>query len=126
MSQRQEKVEQQLQAHIATFIMQEANTNPLITVTHIEASPDFKNATVYFTTIPETGQDNARGGIQKACEQSLKRLGTEVRTYVKNKMSMKAIPHFDFAVDYGERHRQHIDEIVRETGTAPSEYLGEK
>ena len=118
MSQRQEKVEQQLQAHIATFIMQEANTNPLITVTHIEASPDLKNATVYFTTIPETGQDNAL--------IFLKRLGTEVRTYVKNKMSMKAIPHFDFAVDYGERHRQHIDEIVRETGTVPSEYLGEK
>jgi hypothetical protein len=30
--------------------------------------------------------------------------------------NLKIVPHLDFEVDYGERHRQHIDEIVRENG----------
>ncbi len=118
MSDRIVKVQQQLQAHIATFVLHEANTDPLITITHVDASPDFKNATVYFTTIPDSGQD--------AALIFLKRSGTNLRTYIKGKMSMKAIPHFDFAIDYGERHRQHIDEIVRETGTPPSGYVPEQ
>ena len=39
-----------------------------------------------------------------------------MRQYVKKKTNLKIIPHLEFAVDYGERHRQHIDEIVREGG----------
>lgn len=118
MSERQEKVQQQLQAHIATFVLHEANTDPLITITHVDVSPDLKNAMVYFTTIPETGQDDAL--------IFMKRSATELRHYVKEKMPMKAIPHFSFSIDYGERHRQHIDDIVRETGTAPTDYIPEK
>ncbi len=115
MSERQEKVQQLLQEHIATFVLHEANTDPLITITHVDVSPDLKNALVYFTTIPDSGQDNAL--------IFLKRSATELRHYAKEKMPMKSIPHFDFSVDYGERHRQHIDEIVRETGTPPTGYI---
>jgi ribosome-binding factor A len=115
MSDRQQKVQQELQAHIATFIQHEANTNPLITVTHVDISPEFKNATVYFTTIPAEKENDAL--------IFLKREGTALRTYVKNHMRIKQIPHFSFSVDYGERHRQHIDELVRKTGTQASDYL---
>lgn len=107
MSQRQEKVQLQLQAHVATFVLNEANSNPLITITHVDISPDFKNATVYFTTIPDDKQEDAL--------IFLKRFGSDLRSYVKRKMSMKAIPHFSFSIDYGERHRQHIDDIIRST-----------
>jgi hypothetical protein len=27
---------------------------------------------------------------------------------------LKAIPHVDFEIDYGERHRQHIDDVIRD------------
>lgn len=98
--------------------MHEANTDPLITITHVDASPDFKNAVVYFTTIPTEKENDAL--------IFLKRCGTELRSYLRQKMPMKAMPHFAFSIDYGERHRQHIDEIVRETGTDPTDYTPEK
>jgi ribosome-binding factor A len=103
---RHEKVVLLLQELAAKFIQQEANTDPLITVTSANASPDFKNVTIFFTTIPDTKQEDAL--------IFLKRSGGEMRTYIKNHTHMKAIPHVDFAIDYGERHRQHIDDIVRD------------
>ncbi len=108
MSQRHEKVVLLIQELAAKFIQHEANTDPLITVTSANASPDFKNVTVFITTIPDSKQDDAL--------VFLKRSGTEMRTYIKKNTNFKVIPHIDFAIDYGERHRQHIDEIVRETG----------
>ncbi len=92
----------------ATFIQQEANTNPLITVTHVTISLDYRKATIYFTTLPDGREADALIFLQRSA--------SEMRQYVKKKTNLKIIPHLEFAVDYGERHRQHIDEIVREGG----------
>ncbi len=91
---------------VATFIQQEANTDPLITVTRADISPDYKNATIYFTTIPDEREADALA--------FLKRSGGDIRAYVKHKANLKIIPFFTFSVDYGERHRQHIDEVAKE------------
>lgn len=88
----------------ATFIRQEANTNPLITVTHAGVSPDYRRVTIFFTTIPD--------GREADAEIFLKRSASEMRTYVKNHTNLKIIPHLEFSYDYGEKHRQHIDEIA--------------
>jgi ribosome-binding factor A len=97
-----------LQECAAKFIQLEANTDPLITVTSANASPDFKNVTIFFTTIPD--------GKEEAALIFLKRGGGLFREYLKKHSRLKVIPHVTFMVDYGERHRQHIDEIVREVG----------
>ncbi len=88
----------------ATFIRQEANTNPLITVTHAGVSPDYRRVTIFFTTIPD--------GREADAEIFLKRSASEMRTYVKKHTNLKIIPHLEFSYDYGEKHRQHIDEIA--------------
>ena len=88
----------------ATFIRQEANTNPMITVTHAGVSPDYRRLTILFTTIPD--------GRETDAEIFLKRSASEMRTYVKRHTNLKIIPHLEFAYDYGEKHRQHIDEIA--------------
>lgn len=90
---------------VATFIRQEANTNPLITVTRVTVSPDYRKVTVHFTTIPD--------GREQDALVFLKRSASEMRTYVKNHTKLKIIPHLEYAIDYGERHRQHIDEVAR-------------
>lgn len=90
----------------AEFIRTEANTNPLITVTNVEVSSNYHHVTIFFTTIPENGQDDAK--------IFLHRKGTELRQYLKKHARLKFIPEIKFEVDYGERHRQHIDEIARE------------
>jgi ribosome-binding factor A len=99
---------------VATFIQQEANTNPMITVTHVTVSPDYRKVTAYITTIPD--------GREADALIFLKRSASEMRGFVKKKTNLKIIPHLEFAYDYGEKHRQHIDEIAREIdGNKPTE-----
>lgn len=112
MSERHTKVVLLLQELAAKFVQHEANADPLITITSADASPDFKNLTIFFTTIPEEKEQDAL--------VFLKRSGKELRGYLKKNMSMKTIPHIDFAIDYGERHRQHIDDIVRDIDSEKS------
>ncbi len=109
MEDRQTKVAILLAELAAKYVQQEANPNPLITITRADVSKDYKNATVFFTTIPEDRQDDALA--------FLKRSGGDMRRYVMKHMRIKQIPHLDFMVDYGERHRQNIDRLVTETGT---------
>jgi ribosome-binding factor A len=90
---------------IARFIREEANVTPLITVTNVEVSPNYHNVKVFITTIPEGGERDAL--------IFLKRKGGELREYVKKRGRLKFIPYFDFEIDYGERHRQHIDALAR-------------
>ena len=90
----------------ANFIQQEANTNPLITVTSVDISPDQRRAIIFITTIPD--------GKEQEALVFLKRNGTNMRNYFKQKARLKHIPHLEFMIDAGERHRQHMDELVRE------------
>ncbi len=91
---------------IATFIREEANTSPLITVTNLTISPNYHNVMVHITTIPEGGENDAL--------IFLKRKGGDLREYVKKNGRLKHLPYFDFMIDYGERHRQHIDKIAND------------
>lgn len=101
---RHDKARSLLTELVAKFIREEANTNPLITVTNVNVSPNYQYVTVFFTTIPDSGQENAL--------IFLKRKGTELRSYLKKHGRLKFIPHIEFSIDYGERHRQHIDELT--------------
>ncbi|MCA9362919.1 ribosome-binding factor A [Candidatus Kaiserbacteria bacterium] len=90
---------------VATYVRNEANSDPLITITNIDLSPDARRAIVFATTIPDDKEQDA--------VVFLKRNGTEIRNYLKKKARLKNIPHLEFMVDAGERHRQHIDELTR-------------
>jgi ribosome-binding factor A len=105
MSERQAKIANLLKEHVATFVLHEANTDPMITITRVDVSPDLKRAIVFFTTIPD--------GREADAQIFLKRCGSDLRQYLKQKASFKRIPHFDFMIDAGERHRQHIDEVMQ-------------
>ena len=101
---RQTNVADLLKELAATFIQQEANTNPLITVTSVDVSPDLAQAMIRVTTIPD--------GREQDALIFLKRNATNLRNYLKKKMRIKTIPHIDFMIDAGERHRQDMDELV--------------
>ena len=90
----------------AKFIQSEAITDPLITVTRVDLSPDWKRALIMITTIPDKRAPDAL--------IFLKRKAKEMRHYFKKHGNFKTIPHFDFMVDAGEKHRQNMDELVRQ------------
>ena len=102
---RHERVNSLIKELAAAFIQSEANTDPLITITHVTTSKDYRNATIFFTTIPNEREQDAL--------VFLKRNGGELRDFMKKRGNFKTVPYFDFTVDAGERHRQHIDEVVR-------------
>lgn len=106
MSDRKIKVTEIIQELAATFIQKEANTDPLITVTSVDVSPDLRRAIIFITTIPDGRETDAL--------VFLKRNGTNLRNYLKQHARLKHIPHLEFMVDAGEKHRQHMDELVRE------------
>lgn len=108
MSERTERVESLLRELTASFIVAEANPNPLITITQVSISPDLRNATVYFTTIPESREQDAL--------IFMKRSGTDLRQHIKKHSNLKFIPNIEFEVDGGERARQHIDDLTRKAG----------
>ncbi len=101
---RSERAHSILATLAADFIRAEANTTPLITVTNIALSPDGKRTTIFFTTIPDTGEADAL--------VFLKRKASDFRAYIKKHSKLRTIPHIEFEIDRGERHRQHIDEIA--------------
>ena len=83
----------------AKYIRQETNTYPLITVTRASISPDYRAATIFFTTIPESREADAL--------IFLKRSAGNFRHFVKGKSNLKIIPKFEFVLDADERHRQN-------------------
>jgi len=103
---RQTKVATLLAELAAKYIQQEANTDPLITVTRADVSKDYSNATIFFTTIPEEKQGTALIYLMRSAG--------DVRRYVKKHMRIKIIPNIEFQIDFGERHRQDTDIIFSE------------
>jgi ribosome-binding factor A len=93
-------------AHLAgDFFARESNQKSLITVTRADLSRDFKNATVYFSVLPQT--------MEEVTLKTAKRQRTDFRTYVREHSLLHPIPFFDFAIDLGEKNRQRIDELTR-------------
>jgi ribosome-binding factor A len=87
------------------FIQRESNGTSLITVTDVAVADNGARALIFFTVLPIDKQ--------KAAYDFLKRARTDFRNHVMSKTRMRRIPFFDFEIDTGEKNRQKIDEISR-------------
>lgn len=103
-SERQEKMNEELRKHAAMFIERESTSQSLITVTRVSISPDFKNATIFFTTLPESEENTALLFLQ--------RKRPEIRDYLKKHLKTRIIPFIDIKIDEGERNRQKVDLLL--------------
>ncbi len=105
MSDRTEKVANYIKELTAEFLGRENNRTSLITVTSANCSPDLKRATVFITVLPT---EKERVALEFA-----KRQRPALREFLKKNMTTKNIPFIDIAIDLGEKHRQRIDELLR-------------
>ena len=103
---RNEKVANYLKELTAEFLGRENNRTSLITVTSATCSPDLKRATIFITVLPTEKE--------KTALEFAKRKRPELREFFKKKLEIKTIPFVDIAIDLGEKHRQRIDELLRE------------
>ncbi|XKT75107.1 MAG: ribosome-binding factor A [Patescibacteria group bacterium UBA2103] len=106
MTERQQKVREEIIKISGEFIAREANRNNLITVTDANISPDLKQATIFISVFPT---DNEEGALA-----FLKRHRNDFRSFVKKRISFKVLPFVDFKIDYGEKNRQRIDTLSSE------------
>lgn len=104
MNLRQEKVSKEIREVVATFLEVESNKTSLITVTHVDVSPDLKNATIFITVLPE----DKEGAALDFC----KRKRTDIKHEIKKKMKLRTIPFVDVRIDMGEKNRQKIHDLL--------------
>lgn len=108
------KVEQEVLGLVQDFFQRESSGLSLITVTRVDISANMENGTVFITVLPE---DKEEAAINFA-----KRMRTDMRKYVMKRLPIKVIPFFEVEIDYGEKNRQHIDEILRKEKQSAKEY----
>ena len=105
MVRRQVQVEETVAHHAADFIAREIALNALITVTHADMSPNYKEATIYFSVLPAT--------MEKDALKFAKRARSDFRDYLRTHTKLHPIPTVDFEIDLGEKNRQRVDELTR-------------
>ncbi len=103
-SRRQTQIAEAL-AHLAgEFFARESNRESLITVTRADISADLANATVYISVLPESAEEKALSFA--------KRERSAMRDYVKKHVAFSTIPTIDVVIDFGEKNRQRITELL--------------
>ncbi len=113
-SQRQLKIEQEVLAIVQDFFQRESSGASMITITRTEVSRDMKNGTIFMTVLPENKED--------AAINFAKRMRSELRHYVMKRLPVKVIPFFEVEIDYGEKNRLHVDELLRKEKQANEAY----
>ncbi len=113
-SQRQLQVEQQVLGITQDFFQRESSGASMITVTRTEVSRDMKNGTIFITVLPESKED--------AAINFAKRMRSELRHFVMKRLPVKVIPFFEVEIDFGEKNRLHVDELLRKEKKANEEY----
>lgn len=103
---RTEKVSNFIRKIAAEFLARENNKTSLLTISRVSVSPDLRNATIFFTVLPENKEAEAL--------EFTKRKRSDLRDILKENMETKTIPFVDFEIDKGEKNRQKIDELLRE------------
>ncbi len=97
------KLEEQIRQVAAEFVQRESNGASLITVTRVQMTNRLTKAVILFSVLPEDKQEEVLGFVQRKRK--------EFKEYVKKHARIGRIPLFEFAIDFGEKNRQRIDEI---------------
>lgn len=113
-SERQLKVEQEILGITQDFFQRESSGASMITVTRTDISRDMRHGTIFITVLPENKED--------AAINFAKRMRSELRHYVMKRLPVKVIPFFEVEIDYGEKNRLHINELLRKEKLAQEEY----
>jgi ribosome-binding factor A len=99
-----EKLKDQIHKWAAEFLQRESTGQSLITVTDVKIGSEAREATIFFTVLPESKQEVAL--------EFARRQLTDFREYMNEKVKTGRMPYFHFDIDRGEKHRQRIDEII--------------
>ncbi|MCI5051011.1 MAG: ribosome-binding factor A [Candidatus Pacebacteria bacterium] len=104
---RLEKLNKEMRKAFSEFIERESNRESLVTVTRCDTAPDLSNVIVYISVLPSDAEDKVIS--------FLNRRRVDARTHMKKRVISRRIPQVNFMIDYGEKNRQHIDQLLKES-----------
>lgn len=107
MSTRDDKAASLLLHAAGEFIAREAGRFTLITPTRADIGGDRKNATIYVSVFPDADTPRALAYLERNRD--------EFRQFLKKESRLSVLPFVRFELDEGERNRQRLDELSRET-----------
>lgn len=107
---RLEKLNKEMRKAFGEFIERESNKQSLVTVTRCDTAPDLANVIVYVSVFPTDAE--------APVINFLNRRKVDARTYMKSRVPIRRIPQVNFMIDLGEKNRQHIDQLLRESATS--------
>ena len=113
-SKRQIQIALEIRSIAQDFFQRESSGASLITVTRTEVSADMKHGTIFITVLPEEKE--------AAALDFSKRMRSELRHKVMKRLPVKVIPFFEIEIDYGEKNRLHINELLLKDKLANEEY----
>ncbi len=93
--------------HLLSEAIQKELEVPLdifISLTHIDVSPDLKNATVRISVFPSNKQGTALHFLRKNA--------TLLKSCLAKKLYSKIVPHLSFVIDEQEAHAHLIDDTL--------------
>jgi len=107
-SRRQRRVAELIQEEISTLILREVHDPRvgLITVTHVDVSPDLRLALVYFSALGEEAPEQALDALQHAAPFLQHELGSRVR--------LRFTPRLEFRVDRSVENSMRIEQLLSE------------
>ncbi len=90
----------------AQFFAGETDPSAMMTITDMEITKNFKRATILINVLPENKEEE----MLKFARSKIR----ELREFLKKKVSMRDIPHFEIEVNRGEKNRQLVEKLLRE------------
>lgn len=111
---RQRRVAERIQEELSLLIQREVRDPRvgMVTVTHVDVSPDLRLARVYFSALGEEAQEQARLALEHAANFLRHELGARIR--------LRFIPHLEFRVDHSVEHSLRIEELLAQIRTEES------
>ncbi len=101
-----EKLEHAIIRESAMFFEREGNRTALITVTNVVLTKRGNGATLFISVFP--------ADKEKAALDFVSRNLGELRHYLRERISSRAIPSFKIVADHGEQARDDINRLLKE------------
>jgi ribosome-binding factor A len=110
MSGRDDRALSIIQEAAGAYISREAGRGTLITPTRVELSSDRKDAYIFVSVFPDGQEDAALAFLVRHKDLFRKEL---------KRTRLMRLPFIHFEIDYGEKNRQHLDELSKEIRIEP-------
>ncbi|MBI1289721.1 30S ribosome-binding factor RbfA [bacterium] len=108
---RNERIEEAIKESLSSLFlmeMKDPGLPSLLTITRVELSKDSRNATIYFSQLPD--DDDA---VEKTFEVIDRSKGF-IRHHLAMDVNLRHTPEIHFRYDASARHYQKIDSVLRE------------